>query len=164
MRGRGLPQYFLPAASIRVLCAVIILFGIARNLPIHPFNLLAPGAMLHPLIRFRARKERSMSSFCLGCGNSMSEGERFCGICGQSILWRLPCRESIPDVAFGLPPETSGKAIFSLVCGILFLILPFSIVAVIFGHLVSFRNPQKRRAAHRKRIGDRRNGFRIHWA
>jgi hypothetical protein len=40
-----------------------------------------------------------------------------------------------PHVAFGLPPETSGKAIFSLVCGILFLFLPFSIIAVIFGYL-----------------------------
>lgn len=46
VRGRGLPQVFLPAASIRVLCGVIIVFGIVRNLPIHPFDLLAPGAML----------------------------------------------------------------------------------------------------------------------
>ncbi|HET9305213.1 MAG TPA: DUF2752 domain-containing protein [Candidatus Sulfotelmatobacter sp.] len=44
--GRGLPQVFLPAASIRVLCGVIIVFGIVRNLPMHPFDLLAPGAML----------------------------------------------------------------------------------------------------------------------
>jgi len=43
-----LPQLFLPAVWIRALCAAIILFGIARNLPIHPLNLLAPGAMLHP--------------------------------------------------------------------------------------------------------------------
>ena len=46
VRGRGLPQVFLPAAWIRVLCGVIIVFGIVRNLPIHPFDLLAPGAML----------------------------------------------------------------------------------------------------------------------
>lgn len=46
VRGRGLPQVFLPAASIRVLCGVIIVFGIVRNLPLHPFDLLAPGAML----------------------------------------------------------------------------------------------------------------------
>ena len=44
--GRGLPQPFLPAVWIRALCTGIILFGIARNLPIHPFDLLAPGAML----------------------------------------------------------------------------------------------------------------------
>jgi hypothetical protein len=46
VRGRGLPQVFLPAVSIRVLCGVIIVFGIVRNLPIYPFDLLAPGAML----------------------------------------------------------------------------------------------------------------------
>jgi hypothetical protein len=41
-----LPHLFLPAVWIRALCAAIILFGIARNLPFHPFDLLAPGAML----------------------------------------------------------------------------------------------------------------------
>lgn len=46
IRGRGLPQPFLRAAWIHALCAAILLFGIVRNLPLHPFNLLAPGAML----------------------------------------------------------------------------------------------------------------------
>jgi hypothetical protein len=41
-----LPELFLPAMWIRALGAAIILFGIARNIPLHPFNLLAPGAML----------------------------------------------------------------------------------------------------------------------
>jgi len=48
IRGRELPRTFLPAVWIRALCAIIILFGIARNLPLHPLNLLAPGAMLQP--------------------------------------------------------------------------------------------------------------------
>lgn len=48
IRGQHLPRLFLPAVWIRVLCAVIILFGIARNIPFHPFELLAPGAALHP--------------------------------------------------------------------------------------------------------------------
>lgn len=47
IRGRGLPQPFLRPAWIRALCAAIILFGIARNLSLYPFELLAPGAMLH---------------------------------------------------------------------------------------------------------------------
>jgi hypothetical protein len=38
-------------------------------------------------------------------------------------------------VAFGLAPETSGKAVFSLICGTLFIILPFSVIAVIFGYI-----------------------------
>jgi len=47
IRGRGLPQPFLRPAWIRALCAAIVLFGIARNLPLHPFDLLAPGMMMH---------------------------------------------------------------------------------------------------------------------
>jgi hypothetical protein len=43
IRGPGLPQPFLQAVWIRALCAAIILFGVARNLPLHPFDLLAPG-------------------------------------------------------------------------------------------------------------------------
>ena len=46
MRGRYLPRIFLPANWIRALCAVIVIFGIVRNLPAYPFWLLAPGAML----------------------------------------------------------------------------------------------------------------------
>jgi hypothetical protein len=74
-----------------------------------------------------------MGSFCLGCGNSISEDERFCPICGRDPSASGPRID--PGVAFGLAPETSGKAIFSLVCGLLFIILPLSIVAVVFGHL-----------------------------
>ncbi|HTZ84583.1 MAG TPA: DUF2752 domain-containing protein [Candidatus Acidoferrales bacterium] len=47
LRGRGLPGVFLSANAIRALCGAIVLFGILRNLPVHPFNLLAPGATLH---------------------------------------------------------------------------------------------------------------------
>lgn len=77
-----------------------------------------------------------MSSFCLGCGNSMAAGERFCGICGRDSLAGSATAVD-PAVAFGLAPETSGKAIFSLICGILFFlpIPPFFLAAVIFGHL-----------------------------
>jgi uncharacterized protein DUF2752 len=46
IRGRGLPQPFLRAGWIRALGAAIILFGIVRNLPLHPFELLVPGAKL----------------------------------------------------------------------------------------------------------------------
>ena len=46
-RERPLVAMRMPANCIRTLFAVIVLFGIARNLPFHPFDLLAPGAMLH---------------------------------------------------------------------------------------------------------------------
>ena len=47
VRGRPLPGWMLSATSIRVLCLLIVLLGIARNLPLYPFDLLTPGAMLH---------------------------------------------------------------------------------------------------------------------
>jgi hypothetical protein len=40
IRGQGLPQPFLRAGWIRALGAAIILFGIVRNIPVHPFDLL----------------------------------------------------------------------------------------------------------------------------
>ena len=76
-----------------------------------------------------------MSSFCLGCGNSMADGERFCSVCGHDTQVEASTPRIDPAVAFGLPPETSRKAIFSLFCGILFIILPFSIIGVIFGYI-----------------------------
>ena len=48
IRGRGLPGFLIPAVWIRALCVTIVVFGIVRNLPWHPFDLLAPGAMLRP--------------------------------------------------------------------------------------------------------------------
>ena len=47
LRGRGLPEVVLPANCIRGFCAVVILYAVARNLPFYPFDLLAPGALLH---------------------------------------------------------------------------------------------------------------------
>ena len=76
-----------------------------------------------------------MSTFCLGCGNSVAEGERFCGVCGHDSQAGAIDAPIDPQAAFGLPPETSGKAIFSLVCGIFVIIPPLSMVAVIFGHI-----------------------------
>lgn len=74
-----------------------------------------------------------MSSFCMGCGNSLSKDERYCGICGRDFQAQPAPVD--PSVAFGLPPETSGKAIFSLVTGFLFFFLPFAIVSLVFGYL-----------------------------
>ena len=48
VRGRHLPRLFLPATSIRVLGFAIVLFGIARNIPLLPFELLKPLGMLRP--------------------------------------------------------------------------------------------------------------------
>ncbi len=45
-RGHGLPQPRLSSSAIYSLGCVIVLFGVIRNLPMHPFSWLAPGAML----------------------------------------------------------------------------------------------------------------------
>lgn len=44
--GKRLPHLFVPAVWIRSLAIAIVIFGIVRNLPLHPFDWLAPGAML----------------------------------------------------------------------------------------------------------------------
>ena len=75
-----------------------------------------------------------MSSFCPGCGNSLSEGDTFCAVCGKSVSATTTAPLD-PAVAFGLPPETSGKAIFSLVCSLFGIFPPAAVVAVIFGHV-----------------------------
>ena len=46
LRGNGLPEIMLPAKWIRAFCVVVVLYAVARNLPLYPFDLLAPGAML----------------------------------------------------------------------------------------------------------------------
>jgi hypothetical protein len=46
VRGRYLPRIFLPAPWIRALGVAVVAFGIARNLPISPFPLLAPGGLI----------------------------------------------------------------------------------------------------------------------
>jgi Protein of unknown function (DUF2752) len=48
IRGRALPRWFIPAPWIWALGCAIVFFGIARNIPAYPFNLLAPGGMLRP--------------------------------------------------------------------------------------------------------------------
>ena len=47
LRGSRLPEVMLPASWIRAFCFVVVLYAVARNLPLYPFDLLAPGAMLH---------------------------------------------------------------------------------------------------------------------
>ena len=73
--------------------------------------------------------------FCATCGNNVTPGERFCRVCGKEVAAASGAAPSVgPPAPFAGTPETSGKAIVSLVCG-LFLFFPLSIVGIIFGHL-----------------------------
>jgi hypothetical protein len=44
--GHRLPAVVLPGAAIRMLAVAIVGFGILRNIPVYPLNLLAPGGLL----------------------------------------------------------------------------------------------------------------------
>lgn len=77
--------------------------------------------------------------FCPQCGTDNPHNSQFCWKCGTAL-------RSAPvggaGTAFGAPAQpyagqaqTSGKAIGSLICGILFFLFPAAIVAIILGHL-----------------------------
>ena len=76
-----------------------------------------------------------MASVCGACGNSMAEGDRFCRVCGRDSLIGTLATSPITPVDSGAPATTSGKAIASLVCGLLFFVPLLFIVAIVLGHL-----------------------------
>lgn len=72
--------------------------------------------------------------FCAACGSCLSDDERFCRQCGVPVSPGPGFATAAPAVPAG-PGQTSGKAIASLVFGLFIFFFPFSIVAVILGHL-----------------------------
>jgi type IV pilus assembly protein PilA len=71
-----------------------------------------------------------MALFCVVCGNSIMAEDRFCRVCGRQVSATSAAgAPGVPTAVSVGPAETSGKAIISLVCGLLF------IVAIVFGHL-----------------------------
>ena len=75
-------------------------------------------------------------TFCSKCGSAVPETNRFCAACGaevNSAANPVGPMAAVPAAA----PETSGKAIASLVLGICIFILGFlsGIPAIIFGHM-----------------------------
>lgn len=69
--------------------------------------------------------------FCKYCGSSVAQGAYFCAACGKDLT------APAPPVPFdpGVPPQTSGKALGSLIFGLFLFFFPFSIVAIVLGHL-----------------------------
>lgn len=77
-----------------------------------------------------------MESVCSACGNNMAAGERFCRVCGRDSAAGTPVASPLSTPSqFTSPAETSGKAIASLVCGLLFFVPLAFIAAIIFGHI-----------------------------
>jgi type IV pilus assembly protein PilA len=75
-----------------------------------------------------------MATFCAGCGSSVSADDQFCRVCGKPASPDSAVMPASSGPPVG-PPGTSGKAIASLIFGLLFLFPPFAIAAVILGHL-----------------------------
>ena len=71
--------------------------------------------------------------FCSGCGNNVAVGERFCRVCGKEVSAASAPAPAVAPAIY--PPQTSAKAIASLVCGLFLFVFPASIVAIILGHL-----------------------------
>src|SRR5579864_5660355 len=76
---------------------------------------------------------------CASCGNQIPDGNpSFCPQCGTRLS---PAVTPSPASAYPAPPvppmtpTTSGLAIVSLLCGLLFFIFPSAVAAIIFGHV-----------------------------
>jgi type IV pilus assembly protein PilA len=70
---------------------------------------------------------------CPKCGAAAADNSQFCSNCGNAFLpgHFAPQQPVAPSLG---PPQTSGKAIASLVCGIINF-FPFFIVAIVLGHI-----------------------------
>jgi len=74
-----------------------------------------------------------MASFCAGCGNSITADDRFCRVCGRQPAAGSALTAPLPAPAVG--GQTSGKAMVSLICGLLFFVPFLFVAAIVFGHL-----------------------------
>src|SRR5271168_4611976 len=83
---------------------------------------------------------------CPRCAASLQDSVAFSPSCGSSVAPYAPPPPLSPpsnplnhgaSTAYAVAPATSGKAIASLVCGILAYIIPFflAIPAIVFGHI-----------------------------
>jgi type IV pilus assembly protein PilA len=78
--------------------------------------------------------------FCALCGANNSNDGRFCNKCGAALQGQknMPppgAGYGAPEQPYTGPTETSGKAIGSLICGLLFFIFPIALLAIVLGHL-----------------------------
>ncbi len=75
--------------------------------------------------------------FCALCAADNPNNGRFCVKCGAVLQGQraMPPPGGAYAPPYSGPTETSGKAIGSFICGILFFFFPSAIVAIILGHL-----------------------------
>jgi type IV pilus assembly protein PilA len=81
--------------------------------------------------------EGGKTLLCPTCGASIADNSQFCSNCGKSASQTQPTASltppTVPAAPIG-PQQTSGKAIASLVCGII-NVFPLFIAAIILGHI-----------------------------
>jgi type IV pilus assembly protein PilA len=73
--------------------------------------------------------------FCPACGNSLTADDKFCRVCGRVVSAGSAV---MPAAGVAAPlggAKTSGKAVASLICGLLFFIPLLFIAAIVLGHL-----------------------------
>ena len=70
---------------------------------------------------------------CGKCGASIPEGNLYCGKCGASVGTQN--FSPAPPLPVSSTPQTSGKAIGSLIAGIFSFLFPAAILAIILGHI-----------------------------
>lgn len=77
--------------------------------------------------------------YCPQCGKPNADSSQFCVSCGQTLARQTiaSTQPAVGSVGVTPPttPETSGKAIASLICGLLSFIFPAAIAAIILGHI-----------------------------
>jgi len=78
---------------------------------------------------------------CPACTTANEDRAAFCNQCGASLQAAAsvppqPVMQS-PAMLHPAVQETSGLAIASLVCGLLFFIFPAAVLAIVFGHISS---------------------------
>jgi len=90
---------------------------------------------------------------CANCNAANLDDAQFCQMCGRSLAAAeaeplapsmlgqtgpqppSPISPAAPQPPGAPPPETSGMAVGSLICGILFVFFPAAITAVVLGHI-----------------------------
>lgn len=72
--------------------------------------------------------------FCSKCGAQVTELTKFCSSCGAPTTDAQGSAAAASAAPHAGPGQTSGKAIASLVCGII-NVFPLSVVAIILGHI-----------------------------
>ena len=76
-----------------------------------------------------------MAQFCAACGNPLTADDKFCRVCGRVVSVGSAVPPAVGTAASLGGTETSGKAIGSLICGLLFFIPFLFVVAIVLGHL-----------------------------